>query len=506
MRGRARRNSHELPICTRTLILVDEGVLFVDRRGDSIRMSLYILKFGGTSVGSTAAINAATAITGATAREHAVVVVVSAMSGVTDALLRGAHGAVAGDGQTFVDVATDLERKHMAAARELIADENEFRTLESTVERLLDEFRTLCHSVQVLGELTPRALDAIASLGERMNAPLVAAAMRHRGLLADAFDATALIVTDDRFGDAAPLMEQTRERVQAALQPALRRGAIPVVTGFIGATERGATTTLGGRGGSDYSAAILGASLDADAVHIYTDVDGVMTADPRIVPSARVIRALSYEEISELAWFGARVLHPKAIRPVVERDIALVVRNTFNPEHPGTSIVRQAQAVEGTIKAVTAIRNLSIITVAGRGMLGIPGVAARTFGAVARVSASVLMISQASSEQSICFVVPSATSAAVVAELHSELRAEIERRDIDGVVAQDNIVIVTVVGAGMRGTPGVAGQVFGVLGHERINIHAIAQGSSECSISLVVDTQDADAAVARIHDLTAVVV
>jgi len=240
-------------------------------------------------------------------------------------------------------------------------------------------------------------------------------------------------------------------------------------------------------------------------VHIYTDVDGVMTTDPRIVASARVISSLSYEEIGELAWFGAKVLHPKTIRPVVERDITLVVRNTFNPEHPGTTIVRQSQAVEGTIKAVTAIRNLSILTVAGRGMLGIPGVAARTFGAVARVSASVLMISQASSEQSICFVVPSVTSAAVTEELQNELRAELERRDIDGILAQDNVVIVTVVGAGMRGTPGVAGQVFGVLGNERINIHAIAQGSSECSISLVVDAQDTDRAIERIHDLTAVI-
>jgi len=236
-------------------------------------------------------------------------------------------------------------------------------------------------------------------------------------------------------------------------------------------------------------------------VLIYTDVDGVMTADPRVVPTARVIATLSFEEIDELAYFGAKVLYPKTIRPLIERDIALVVRNTFNPTHPGTAIVRQSRVVEGTIKAVTAIRNLSIITVAGRGMLGIPGVAARTFGAVARVSASVLMISQASSEQSICFVVPSAASPAVSDELQNELRVEIERRDIDGIAAQDHVVIVSVVGAGMRGTPGVAGQVFGVLGQERINIHAIAQGSSECSISLVVDAADADNAVLRIHDL-----
>ncbi len=464
-------------------------------------MSIEVLKFGGTSVGSAAAISAAIAIIGEHVRDHKVAVVVSAMSGVTDALLRGAHSAGDGDGQTFLTIADELERKHLAAARELLADATELAVVEGTITRFLNEFRTLCHSVQVLGELTPRALDAISSLGERMSAPLFAAALRQRGFPADALDATTLIVTDDQFGNAAPKQAETRERVQAEVLPALERGAVPVITGYVGATAGGATTTLGGRGGSDYSAAIIGAALDADAVHIYTDVDGVMTADPRLVPDARVINSLSYEEIGELAYFGAKVLHPRAIRPVVERDIALTIRNTFNPEHPGTAIARQPVSAGGAVKAVTAIRNLSMLTVAGRGMLGIPGVAARTFGAVARVSASVLMISQASSEQSICFVIPSATSSHVIDELQSELRAEIERRDIDGIVAQESVVIVTVVGAGMRGTPGVAGKVFGVLGEERINIHAIAQGSSECSISLVVDGADADSAVAKIHEL-----
>src|SRR3954454_24333859 len=315
-------------------------------------MSLQILKFGGTSVGSATAISAAAAITSAATRDHQVVVVASAMSGVTDALLRAAHAAVIGDGQTFVDTAAELERKHGAAARELINDEHELYPLDTMTSRLLDEFQTLCHRVQVLGELTPRALDAISSLGERMSTPLVAAAFRQHGLRADAFDATTLIVTDDRFGDAAPLMDQTRERVQEMLGPVLERGSVAVVTGFIGATIRGATTTLG-RGGSDYSAALLGAVLDADAVQIYTDVDGVMTADPRVVPTARVIATLSFEEIGELAYFGAKVLYPKTIRPLIERDIGLVVRNTFNPTHPGTAIVRQSRVVEGTIKAVT---------------------------------------------------------------------------------------------------------------------------------------------------------
>ena len=211
---------------------------------------------------------------------------------------------------------------------------------------------------------------------------------------------------------------------------------------------------------------------------------------------------LSYDEISELAYFGAKVLHPKAIQPLVDRGIAVRFKNTFNPDHPGSVVVPKAAPVPGTIKAVTAIRGLSLVTVAGRGMLGVPGIAARTFGAVARVNASVLMISQASSEQSICFALPTAITPAVVTALRDELGAEIERRDIDGVGVDDNTVILTVVGAGLRGTPGVAGRIFTVLGEAGINIHAIALGSSECSISLVVDAADADNAVRAAHRLT----
>jgi aspartate kinase len=273
------------------------------------------------------------------------------------------------------------------------------------------------------------------------------------------------------------------------------------VTGFIGATAAGATTTLG-RGGSDYSGAIVGAALDADEVAIYTDVDGVMTTDPRLAPDARVIPVISYAEMGELAYFGAKVLHPRTIRPVVERDIPLRIRNTFNPAHPGTLVVSQPEPSGRAVKAVTSIKGMSVITVEGRGMIGVPGVAARTFGAVASVGANVLMISQASSEQSICFVVPQIASAAVCRALEEGLANELARRDVDRIAALDGVVIVTAVGAGMRDTPGVAAQVFGSLAERRINVVAIAQGSSECSISLVVAGGDADAGVRAIHALT----
>jgi aspartate kinase len=298
---------------------------------------------------------------------------------------------------------------------------------------------------------------------------------------------------------AAPLLDLTRDRVAARLIPLLDKGLVPVVTGFIGATEDGVTTTLG-RGGSDYSAAILGAALDADEVWIWTDVDGVMSADPRIVPDARVIPVLSYSEVGELAYFGAKVLHPKTIGPVVERGTPLWVKNTFNPTCPGTRIDREPQSTPGTVKAITAIEGLSMVTVEGRGMMGVPGIAARTFAAVASQGASVLMISQASSEQSISFVIPTHAVSPVVAAVEEEMALELSRRDIDRVWAQDDVVIVTAVGAGIRGTPGVAARVFGALAKRDINVVAIAQGSSECSISMVVAAAQAQEAVQQLHE------
>jgi aspartate kinase len=464
-------------------------------------MALHVYKFGGTSVGSIAALESVIRIVQSATKEHQVAIVVSAMSGVTDALLRGAHTAAAGDGVTYSSIAHEIRLRHLMAAHELIQSEAERHVLEAEIERLLNEFTTLCHSVNVLGELTPRALDAISALGERLNAPFVAAALRAHDQAAAAVDAGELIVTDDRFGDASPLFEPTCERVSERLRPLLNAGKVPVITGFLGATTAGVTTTLG-RGGSDYSAAIIGAALGADTVVFYKEVDGVLTADPRIVPEARVIRRIAYDEIGELAYFGAKVLHPKTIQPLVERNIPVHFKNTFNPDHPGTVVMRRGESGNGKIKAVTAIRNLSLIIVAGRGMLGVPGIAARTFTTVAQLHASVLMISQASSEQSICFVIPSKYAEDIRKALETELANEIARHDIDGVFVQGQAVIVTVVGAGIRTTPGIAGRIFAALGDQTINIHAIALGSSECSISLVVDANDADEAVRVIHPLT----
>jgi aspartate kinase len=462
-----------------------------------------VVKFGGTSVGSAEAIAQAAEIVREIRQTWPrVLVIVSAMSGVTDALLEGARAAARGERERAGQIANRLKLQHLEAVDGLLNAKNEREAVLSRIDRHLRDFDSLCDALAVLGEASPRALDAVSSLGERMSKHLLAARLRQIGVLADAVNATEVICTDGVFQSAAPLMDVTRRWAEARLGRLLADGVVPVITGYIGATETGAVTTLG-RGGSDYSAAIIGAALDASEVWIYTDVDGVMTADPRVVNDARSLVTLSYREMSELAYFGAKVLHPKTILPVIERGIPLRIKNTFNPAHEGTLVLAQANGAGGTLKAVTSIKRQSLITVEGRGMLGVPGIAARTFGAVARARTSVPMISQASSEQSICFLVPDASVDGVLAELKSEFERELARRDIESISAMNDVVIVTVVGAAMRSTPGIAGRVFGALGAAGINVVAIAQGSSECSISLVVSAQDADAAVRQIHTLIA---
>lgn len=464
-----------------------------------------VMKFGGTSVGSAAALRETAALILRSKREWGQVVVVASAMGlkpvkVTDLLLQGATTAAAGDGKRYKALAEQLRQVHREAIDGLLASEGERGSVLAEIERFVGRFEALCQAVCVLGELSPRALDAISGMGEQMSVRILAAYLRQEGAVAEAIDATELIVTDSAFQAAVPLLPETNARTVARLRPLLAQNGIPVITGFIAANAEGVTTTLG-RGGSDFSAAILGQVLNADEVWIWTDVDGVMSADPRLVAAARTIPALSYREVSELAYYGARVLHPKTMRPCIESNIPLRIKNTFNPDHPGTVIVPDALNGNGGIKAVTAIQGLSLVTIEGKGMIGIPGIAARAFGAVARSNVSVLLISQASSEQSICFAAPDEATATIIASLEQEFAVELQRRDIDSIWAQAPVSIVTTVGAGMRGTPGIAGRIFSALGRHQVNVIAIAQGSSECSISVVVDTADAAAAVRHIHEL-----
>lgn len=464
--------------------------------------NLLVMKFGGTSVGDVLAVQQVVDIVReARSSWSSVVVVASALAGVTEALLSQAFKVAQGDESEIEANINNLRARHQALLEAFVAEEERRREALQSIEYLLQRLASLWQAIAVLGEATPRALDAVAGMGERMSVRVLAAILNAVEIPAQAVDATELIVTDAQFQSAHPDMEATRVKVETFLRPLLALGMVPVVTGFIGATPEGIPTTLG-RGGSDYSAAILAAALHANEVWIWTDVDGVMTADPRLIPEAQTVPRLTYREVAELAYFGAKVLHPKTIRPIIEAGIRLRVLNTFNPSHPGSEIVGDAPMIlDGVIKAVTAVRNQRLITVEGRGMLGVPGVAARTFTAVARTGTSVPLISQASSEQSICFAVPAETASRIVTALEEEFASEIKRRDIDRIWASEEVVILTVVGSGMQHTPGVAGRVFGALGAQGVNVIAIAQGSSEVSISLVVKAEDLQAGLRALHNL-----
>jgi bifunctional aspartokinase / homoserine dehydrogenase 1 len=462
---------------------------------------LKTMKFGGTSVGSAEAMAQVADIVEDELRDgHQVAVVVSAMSGVTDMLIESVQKAIQGDKWGYLSISQDIRDKHEDTIDELIGAGNLRESVLQRIHALMNKHRELCEAINTLGEATPRIWDAIVSFGERLSSRVFAAVLIERGINAQQFDASEFVVTNDIFRDADPLWDKTEQRISEKLKPIVQNGIVPVITGFIGATVDGHITTLG-RGGSDFSAAIFAAYLDSDELVIWTDVDGVMTTDPRIDKRAKVLPYVSYTEVGELAYYGAKVLHPKTVQPIVQKKIPMRVRNTFNPAHPGTLIGSEAKASDTIIKAVTSIHNVSMLTVSGKGMLGVPGIAGRTFLATAKAGASILMISQSSSEQSFCFTVVDSHAPKVKAAVEHELAAEISHRDVDSVEVWSDIVIVTVVGSGMRNQPGVAGRVFTRMGDSGVNVLAIAQGSSECSISFVVAENDLKDAVTKLHDL-----
>ena len=459
---------------------------------------LIVMKFGGTSVGTAERIAQAADLAARSAAEgHRVVVVTSALSGVTNQLIAAAESAARGDWHS--EVRGEIFERHRAVADALLGSHPETqRAVLDAVAQRLDRFEKLCFGLSMVHELTPRLLDAISGTGEMLAAPVLAGAIAVRGFKTEAIEATELIVTNDRFGSAEPLPVETRELARARLLPLIERGVTPVVTGFIGATIDGVLTTLG-RGGSDYSASIIGAALDADEVWIWTDVDGVMTANPTEVPEARTLREISYSEASELAYYGAKVLHHKTILPAFRQRIPVRILNSFDPANQGTRISVEGRPSSRGVKAVTSIRNVSLITISGRGMQGIPGLAAKTFAAVADERANILMISQASSENNICFVVNTSEVTRVMRALRSALELDLMLGRIEDITANDSIAVVAAVGDRMKGTPGIAGKVFGALGEASVNVIAISQGSSELNISLIVAAEEAAGAVRAIH-------
>ena len=460
--------------------------------------SLCVMKFGGTSVGDASCIARAAAIVKSAASEASVVVVVSAMSGVTNRLIDAAHRAEAGDAEYATKVVGELRNHHKKALEALVRDAHRLAEVDQSLGTVLAELERLLQGTALLRELTPRALDTISGMGERLSTPLLAAALNELGVSSVPVSATEVIVTDPHHGRAEPLMDHTRERSEKRLRPLLKKGVVPVVTGFIGATVDGVPTTLG-RGGSDYSATILGAALGAQETIIWTDVDGVKTADPKLVPEARTIDEISYNEAAELAYFGAKVLHPNTLRPVTAAGVPVWIRNSFAPEKAGTKITARGNSNGGGVKALTAIRGVTMITVGGPGIVGLTDVLARSFAATAGLRANVLFVSQSSSQNDICFVISSADEKGTVEALRQAFAPEIAEQTVEHVSSNSGIAVVAVVGENMHGIPGVAGRTFSALGREGINIIAIAQGSSEYNISLVVEADAMQRAMLTLH-------
>jgi bifunctional aspartokinase / homoserine dehydrogenase 1 len=463
-----------------------------------ISKPIHVLKFGGTSVGEVSAILKTIDVIQTAATTSGVVVVVSAMSGVTNKLLEAARCSEAGDRKAVCSILEALRNQHALTVNALVDSGEERGKLLNKIAALLEECDQFCQGTTFLRELTPRTRDAISSLGERLIVPVLSAALRERGLSSTFIEASDLFVTNSNHGAAEPLMEPTAQRCQAALLPLLHQGVVPVVTGFIGATESGVLTTLG-RGGSDYSATILGAALEADEVSIWTDVDGVLTADPRLVPDATTVPEISYHEAAELGYFGAKVLHPKTLRPLMHAGIPVWIRNTFSPQGVGTKITPDGSSRTQGVKALTATSDVVLITVGGPGIVGSTDVLSRTFGITAAVEADVLLVSQSSSQNDICFVVPSSCAKKAVEALRREFAQDLKRENVEHINVDTNVAIVAAVGQNMRGMPGIAGRTFGVLGQESVNVMAIAQGSSECSISFLLAAKDMKTALLAIH-------
>lgn len=459
---------------------------------------MIIMKFGGTSVGDSQRVQDVVSII----RSHVSLnpsVIVSAMAGVTDMLLETAQSAVRRENKKVESNLKTLKEKHLDVAESLVLNAEGKKDLIARELPILNDLANLFRGVSLLKELSVRSIDAIAAYGEILSCLQIAAVLNDGGVAAEFIDARHLIRTDNHFGEAGVDYTVSNQQIREKILPLIEKSTVPIITGFIASTEDGLTTTLG-RSGSDYTASIVGAAIGSSEIWIWTDVDGVMTADPRIVPDATVLTAISYREAAEMSYFGAKVIHPKTMVPAIEQNIPIRIKNTFNPSHQGTLISQSTALTEWIVKNVTSIDNLGMVSIEGNGMLGVPGVSARIFSALAQVQVNVMMISQASSEHNVCLVVPRKDSDKAVETLRKEFKVDISGKLIDDIKIQTDVSIIAVVGEKMKGTRGIAGKTFSALARADINIIAIAQGSSELNISFVVEQEDACRAVKAIHD------
>jgi bifunctional aspartokinase / homoserine dehydrogenase 1 len=461
-----------------------------------VKTPLRIMKFGGTSVGDAPSIRKVLEIVRAASRESEVVVVVSALSEVTNQFVDAATQSETGNRGSVEMIFQELRNRHHTMVCDLIRSVPERRRINQELEEVFQEGERLCQNTATLQVLTPRARDSISSLGERLSAPLIAAALTEWNVASQAIAATQLIETDSCHGSAEPKMDPTRAKCELRLRPLLQNGIVPVVTGFIGATSEGVLTTLG-RGGSDYSATIVGAALGADEVTIWTDVDGLMTADPHMVPGASTIPEISYREAAELARFGAKVLHPKTLSALAECGMPLWIRNTFAPDRPGTRITPGGPLTDGEVKGITAISDVALITVSDAKIVSLPEVLAHIVATTAAVPANVLLIAQSSEQNEIHLVIASAVAERTLRALRREFTLDQEHEKIRHITLDPTVALVTIVGKKLQAA--TLGRGLNALSCQNLNVIAVGQGSSDCSISFVVSKHDTRAALDKTH-------
>lgn len=452
-----------------------------------------ILKFGGSSVATPERIKSVIEIVKPYLKKEDIALVFSAFGGVTDALIQISKLALEGNAE-YHQRFEQLERRHLDAVRELITVQSQSSIL-AQVKFTMNELEDVLHGIFLVKERTPRTLDYVMSFGERLSAYIITEAFNNAGVHAEYLDTRSAIRTDDHFGHARVDFQTTNKLIQEHFRHHID---LQIITGFIGSSESGETTTLG-RSGSDYTAAIFAGALQAQALEIWTDVDGMMTADPRLVKKAFTVPQMSYQEAMELSHFGAKVVFPSTMQPAMSNGIPIWIKNTFNPSFEGTLI--SVDTINGKIiKGISSMSNISLLSVEGTGLLGVVGVSMRLFGALASAKVNVILISQASSEHSICFAVDSASARNAKTAIEREFQYEIRDKYMEEVHVESDLAIIAIVGANMKHNPGTSGRMFNALGKNGVNVIAIAQGSSELNISAVIKQVDVAKALNSLHE------
>jgi aspartate kinase len=458
-----------------------------------------VMKFGGTSVGTGENIRHVADLVTQFSKDNKVAVVVSALAGVTNSLIETGCQAQRSDEKHIQAFTADLLKKHTDAIATAITNKTIQKEVTEVTEKSIVELEKVLTGISYVGELTPKSKDYVMSFGERLSAPIVWGAIRDMKAQSQVFTGKeAGIVTDSNFGEADPLMNYTTHLLRERLDPLLERGFVPVVTGFIAANQDGIVTTVG-RGGSDYTATILGVALKADEVWIWTDVDGILTTDPKLVPAARMLPQLSYQEASEMAIFGAKAMHPRALGPVSKENIPVRIRNTQNPTNMGTLITKEPAANETKpVKAVAMMKDVGMLNVYGAAMVGAPGSYAKVFEVLGRNNINIMMISAAASEANISMIMKRAVLGRAVSNI--EIALQEHGGIVSEVTTEDDVAVIAVMGANMKGSLGLASKIFSTVAKKGINIRMIAQGSSELNISFVVKEKDGAAVVRAIHE------